>query len=148
VPSSRTWDQVLSFASTTFVKLMREEQAMPGDQSRKVRDAIQQVGEKISSAKALRSLLGGLCSDLKRFVPVDSLGFETTRLTMLDIEKSQWLFSDHLGSSLPVAQRGSGYVSLLNLLLILQFVRNRISRGKNVILLLEEPELHLYPQVQ
>jgi hypothetical protein len=50
--------------------------------------------------------------------------------------------------SLPANRHGAGLLSLQTLILLLEFGRARKAKGKNFILAIEEPELHLPPPLQ
>lgn len=148
IPGARTWEQALSFTSSAFLKLLREEGALPGAHLIEVVKSLENARPLVSDAPQLAALLGELRSNVDHHIPTQDLSFNTTKLTMAEVEREQWLFSKSGSSILPITAEGSGFVSLLNLLMICRFVKNRTERGSNAILALEEPELHLYPHVQ
>ncbi len=98
----------------------------------------------------LKELREGIDAQLKQLVP-GSPGLEL-RLTATDTESLLQALVPHYrygnSVSLPAGRHGSGLLSLQTALLVLQIAERRRKANQNVIIAVEEPELHMPPGVQ
>ena len=98
---------------------------------------------------SLKGLREGIDAELKQHLPGNpSLEL---RLTGTDSESLLYALVPHYrfrGSvSLPAGRHGSGLLSLQTALLVLQIAERRRKANQNVIIAVEEPELHMPPGV-
>jgi hypothetical protein len=84
---------------------------------------------------------------LARLVGVEGdLGYELSDLSFDGLEQALVPFLRQEGCRpLPLRIQGSGVVSLQLFALILEFIQGREAKGLSSLLLIEEPELHLFP---
>lgn len=155
LPTARLWENAIRFTSSTFRKLVQEYDARPGVVLREITSALEQLEPKAESSEMLKQLIEGLSELMGQFVPLAGQretkpGFEVTRLSMEDVEKSLVLFlrSEEDGQRLPISCQGSGLISLQVLSMLLKFGEYRLNSKQTFILAVEEPELHLYPHLQ
>ena len=148
LPSNRTWDRVLSFASDLFKKVLKFQEAMPGKAISELKNWLLNPEKHIEDDEQLKDIIQRVNNELSGF-----LGKEESVLQFLpttgDVDGVlQTLFPYLKGkgdTNLPLGRHGSGVISLQTLLLLFEFGRARNKRGENFILITEEPELHLHP---
>jgi putative ATP-dependent endonuclease of the OLD family len=149
LPSNRQWDKLLSFNSSSFLKVLKSANAIPGTAVESLKSELRSTTTKIEDATQFKALLEKAEEELKGFLMLDSGGrlvYRTTSLDTLAVLQSQVphiLRSDN--SLLPFARHGAGMISLQAFLIVLAFAEQRKTQGKNFIFAAEEPELHLHP---
>ncbi|MHA1381896.1 MAG: ATP-dependent nuclease [Candidatus Helarchaeota archaeon] len=159
LPSRRTWDKTLTFNASTFIKLLKENNAIPSEIISDLRNALSEIkpspekkldGETTDFGKFIESVE----NELKKMELIESSN--NTKLiyrpTKLDVKSLLLCLTPHLRSTnniqIPLTHQGSGLLALQNMLLLIEFAKHRKKQGKNFIFLIEEPELHLYPSLQ
>ena len=99
---------------------------------------------------ALKELRDGVNLQLQKLIPGDAC--LELRLTGTDADSLLQALVPHYrygGSvSLPAGRHGSGLLSLQTALLVLQIASRRQKAKQNVIIVVEEPELHMSPGAQ
>lgn len=151
LPSAREWDKLLSFGSSTFIKVLKEYEAVPGLAIDRLKHDLRSGVTKVEEAEPFATILKDAESELGAFFFKENefrLAYRPTGLDAISVLRSLVAFLARAGQDdflLPVARQGSGVISLQTLLLLLAFGRKRIERAKNFILIAEEPELHLHP---
>jgi len=149
LPSNRQWDKLLSFSSSSFLKVLKSTGAIPGIAVESLKGELRAEMTNIEDAPIFGNLLRKAEEELKGFLMLESGGrlvYRTTALDTLAVLQSQVphiLRSDN--SLLPFARHGAGMISLQAFLIVLAFAEQRRSQGKNFIFAAEEPELHLHP---
>ena len=149
LPANRSWNRVVSFGSELFRRVLRFQDAIPGQAVTKLRDWLRSPEQRIENESPLREIVGRVNSELAAFVGADGAGL-TFRPTTGDIEGVLAALTPHLlgrgeDVALPVERHGSGVISLQTLLLLLEFGAARRDKEDNFLLAAEEPELHLHP---
>jgi len=150
VPALRTRDRVLSFAGETFRRLVTSRGGIPADVLLDERDrlrspqtAIEEVGELGEIARRLDAELARLLARTPKFqLRINGTSSEALLQSLV----AHYQFDG--GVSLPVGLQGTGVLSLQTMLLLLELARSRQEQGKSVVLVIEEPELHLPPGLQ
>jgi 5S rRNA maturation endonuclease (ribonuclease M5) len=114
------------------------------------RDRLRRDEHRVDLQGVLKELREGIDAQLKQLVP-GSPGLEL-RLTATDTESLLQALVPHYryasSVSLPAGRHGSGLLSLQTALLVLQIAERRRKANQNVIIAVEEPELHMPPGVQ
>lgn len=148
--SSREWDKLLSFGSSTFLKAVKENNAIPGQGIEKLKQQLRNETEKIEEGEKLARILKNASEELKSFTLIgedSELVYRPTTLDTLAILHSLIAHLQSEDSIIPVSRQGSGVISIQAFLLLLAFAELRKKEGKNFILIAEEPELHLHPSL-
>jgi len=148
LPSNRTWDRVLSFASDLFKKVLKFQEAMPGKAISELKEWLKKPGKRIEEDSHLKSIIDRVNSELSGFIGKEEAVLQFLPTTGDVDGVLQALFPYLKGKAdvnLPLGRHGSGVISLQTLLLLFEFGRARSKRGENFILVTEEPELHLHP---
>lgn len=149
--SNREWDRLLSFGSSTLLKVLREYDALPGQALKELKAQLRTGVVKIEEASPLRDMLEAAARELRSFLLVGSSGKLIYRPTSLDavavLQSLVAHVSESGGQLVPVSRHGAGTVSLQAFLLLLAFAERRNAAGRNFILAAEEPELHLHPSL-
>lgn len=151
LPSNRQWEKLLSFGSSSFLKVLKSTSAVPGSSIEALKTELRNPGTKVELSESLKPLLDQAEQELRGFLLIDEgskLGYRPTNLDATSVLQSlvpHVLRQD--GTLLPFARNGSGTVSLQAFLIVLAFAEHRRKAGKNFILLAEEPELHLHPSL-
>lgn len=148
LPSKRTWDRTMTFNSELFRRVLKFQEAIPGQTVVNLRDELREDENNIEEQAPLKDIIERLNLELSGFVTDD--GSEITFLpTQGDIQgvldSLTPFIEGYEGTNIPVSKHGSGLISLQTLLLLLEFGRFRNSSKKNFFLCAEEPELHLQP---
>lgn len=149
LPSNRQWDKLLSFGSSSFLKVLKSAGAIPGTAVESLKGELRSTTTKIEDAAAFKPLLEKAEEELKGFLMIGSEGQLVYRPTSLDTLGVLQSLIPHIlqpdNSLLPFARHGSGMISLQAFLIVLAFAEQRKAEGKNFIFAAEEPELHLHP---
>jgi putative ATP-dependent endonuclease of the OLD family len=150
VPAHRTWDRLVSFNSELFRRILESSGSLEAAEVLAERDRLRQDAHRVDLLGVLKELREGIDSQLKQLVP-GSPGLEL-RLTATDTESLLQALVPHYrygnSVSLPAGRHGSGLLSLQTALLVLQIAARRRKANQNVIIAVEEPELHMPPSVQ
>jgi len=150
VPAHRTWDRLVSFNSELFRRILESSGSLEAAEVLAERDRLRRDEHRVDLEGVLKELREGIDAQLKQLVP-GSPGLEL-RLTATDTESLLQALVPHYrytGSvSLPAGRHGSGLLSLQTALLVLQIAERRRKANQNVIIAVEEPELHMPPGVQ
>jgi putative ATP-dependent endonuclease of the OLD family len=149
--SSREWDKLLSFSSSSLLKVIREYDAMPGQAIESLKTELRDRVTKVEEAVPFSTILQSAAKELQSFLLIHEASGIAYRPTSLDTVSVMQSLTAHIvkedGVLVPVSRQGAGLVSLQAFLLLLAFAEQRKSAGKNFILLAEEPELHLHPSL-
>jgi len=151
LPAQRQWDKLLSFGSSSFLKVLRQADAIPGTDVEKLKAELRSPGTAIEEATNLKPLLLAAEAELRRFLMLPTGGGLAYRATSLDTFGVLQSLLPHIkngnGGLLPLSRQGAGMVSLQSFLIVLAFAEKRRAEGKNFLLVAEEPELHLHPSL-
>lgn len=151
LPSNRQWDKLLSFGSSSFLKALRQADAVPGAYLEMLKAELRAPRTAIEEAPNLQPLLASAENELRRFTMLPegrTLAYRPTSLDTFGVLQSLLPHvKDSAGKLLPLSRQGAGMVSLQSFLIILAFAEQRRTMGKNFILIAEEPELHLHPSL-
>lgn len=149
--SNREWDRLLSFGSSTLLKVLREYDALPGKALEDLKAQLRTGVVKIEEASPLCEILEAATQELRSFLLVGSSGKLVYRPTSLDAVAVLQSLVAHVSEPgdqlVPVSRQGAGMISLQAFLLLLAFAERRKTTGRNFILAAEEPELHLHPSL-
>jgi hypothetical protein len=149
--SNREWDKLLSFGSSTLLKLLREYHALPGRALEELKAQLRSSVVKIEEASPLCDILDASARELQSFFLIQPSGRLVYRPTSLDAASVLQSLVAHVSESddllVPVSRHGAGMISLQAFLLLLAFAEQRRTNGRNFILAAEEPELHLHPSL-
>lgn len=149
LPGNRQWDKLLGFGSSSFMKLLRQSDAIPGQYIEDLKKELRDPTTKVEDAPNLKPLLAAAEKELRSFMMLQSSGSLAYRVTSLDTLAVLQSLLPHVddGMLLPLSRQGAGMVSLQSFLIVLAFAEKRKAEGKNFILVAEEPELHLHPSL-
>lgn len=149
--SNRDWDKLLSFRSSSLLKVIREYDALPGKAIDKLKGQLRTEVAKIEESAPLSDILAAATKELQSFLLIGQASKMVYRPTALDAISVLQSLVAHIAESqdiiIPVARHGAGMVSLQAFLLLLAFAEHRRKAGQNFILAAEEPELHLHPSL-
>lgn len=149
--SNREWDKLLSFGSSTLLKVLREYEALPGRAIDTLKEQLRTEVVKVEESAPFSDILEAAEKELQAFALIGPSGRLVYRPTSLDaLAVLQCLVAHIEGEDsvlVPVSRQGAGTVSLQAFLLLLAFAANRRHAGRNFILAAEEPELHLHPSL-
>lgn len=149
--SNREWDKLLSFSSSSLLKVIRENNALPGKTVEDIKNQLRTSIAKIEDAAPLSGILNAAAKELQSFLLINASSRLVYRPTSLDTLSVLQSLVAHIADSddvlLPVARHGAGMVSLQAFLLLLAFAEQRRKSNSNFILAAEEPELHLHPSL-
>jgi putative ATP-dependent endonuclease of OLD family len=152
LPSSRYWERGLSFGSSQFIKLLRENEALPLSLLTAYKDELKNPNTKVEEKGEFKNILGNVENELQNFLllsQTSNIVYRSTALTTDSILKS---LSPHVkgedASIIPFTNQGSGFISLQTFLILLEFIKQRKNSKSNTIFVAEEPELHLHPSLQ
>ena len=151
LPSNRQWEKLMSFGSSSLLKVLKSADAIPGSQIEALKTELRAPTTKIEDAAPLSEILRQAEEELQGFLMLERgsrLVYRPTSLDSLSVLQSLVPHVQHInGLQLPFARHGSGMVSLQAFLIVLAFAELRRKQGKNFILAAEEPELHLHPSL-
>lgn len=149
--SNRDWDKLLSFRSSSLLKVIREYDALPGSAIDELKGQLRADVAKIEESAPLSDILAAATKELQSFLLIGQASKIVYRPTALDAISVLQSLVAHVADPhdiiIPVARHGAGTVSLQAFLLLLAFAEHRRSAGQNFILAAEEPELHLHPSL-
>ena len=149
--ANRDWDRLLSFNSSSLLKVIREYDALPAELIQELKHQLRDETAKIENGGALSEILKAAAKELRAFLLIEKQGAIAYRPTSLDTFAVLQSLVAHIiqpdGTLLPIARHGAGMVSLQAFLLLLAFAEQRKKSGRNFILGAEEPELHLHPSL-
>ncbi len=148
LPSKRIWDRTISFGSELFNRVVRFQDAVPGETITNLRDALRDIEHRIEETDPLKTIVDRLNNELQGFLnsKEKTISFLPTTGDISGVLNSITPFIEgQRGTNIPVSKHGSGLISLQTLLLLLEFGRHRNDNDKNFFLVAEEPELHLNP---
>ena len=151
VPATRTWDRMASFGSDLFKGLVNTLEALPSDLLLQERDRLRKPENPIEQEPAFREIVKRIEARYADLLP-NKTRFHL-RVTDTDSDALLRSLLPHYGRSetappLPAGRQGTGFLSIQTLTLLLEFGRARRAAGKNFIIAIEEPELHLPPGLQ
>lgn len=151
LPGYRQWDKLLGFGSSSFMKVLRQADAIPGSDVEKLKEELRVPKTAIEQAANFKPLLVSAEEELRRFMMLQDGGSLVYRVTSLDtlgvLQSLLPHLKDSAGQLLPLSRQGAGLISLQSFLIVLAFAEKRRAAGKNFILIAEEPELHLHPSL-
>lgn len=151
LPSSREWDRVLAFGSSSFLKMLREYGGVPGKTIEALKRELRRPDSRIEDAAGLKDILASAEKELRSFLMVSGSGRLIYRPTSLDVLSVLKSLVPHVAQGddflLPVARHGAGLVSLQTFLILLAFAAHRLKSGRHFLFIAEEPELHLHPSL-
>ena len=149
--SNREWDKLLSFSSSSLLKVLREYDALPGAAIENLKQQLRTGVAKIEEVSPLSDILETAAKELQSFLFIDKSSRIAYRPTSLDTVSVLQSLVAHVAqpgdSFLPVARHGAGMVSLQAFLILLAFAEQRKKSNRNFVLAAEEPELHLHPSL-
>ncbi len=149
--SNRDWDKLLTFRSSSLLKVIREYDALPGKTVDELKKQLRTDVAKIEDSAPLSEILEAATKELQSFLLIGQSSRMVFRPTNLDAIAVLQSLVAHIAQSddvlIPVARHGAGMVSLQAFLLLLAFAEHRQKTGQNFILAAEEPELHLHPSL-
>lgn len=149
LPGNRQWEKLLSFGSSSFLKVLKSASAVPGTSIDALKAELRDPVSKVEMAPTFKPLLDLAEQELRGFLLMEETSTLIYRPINLDATSVLQSLVPHVlrkdGSLLPFARNGSGTVSLQAFLIVLAFAEHRRKAGKNFILIAEEPELHLHP---
>jgi putative ATP-dependent endonuclease of OLD family len=150
VPAHRTWDRLVSFSSELFRRILESTGTLEASEVLAERDRLRGDNHRVDLEGALKELRDGVNLQLRKLVPGGAK--LELRLTGTDTDSLLQALVPHYryeGSvSLPAGRHGSGLLSLQTALLVLQIAARRKKAKQNVIIVVEEPELHMSPGAQ
>jgi putative ATP-dependent endonuclease of OLD family len=150
IPASRSWDRMISFGSELFRRVVSSEGGLPAESILATRDLLRKPALPLEDDPRLKPIIAEVNNE------ISSLFGEGNdvllRLTATDSASVLDAVTPHFGSvdtpMVPARRQGSGLISLQSLFLLLHFGTRRLEAGKGFCLALEEPELHLPPNIQ
>jgi putative ATP-dependent endonuclease of the OLD family len=149
VPAHRTWDKLVSFNSELFRRILDSSGSLEATEILAERDRLRLDEYRVDLQGSLKALCEGINSELKHLLSGDPT--LELRLTGTDSESLLYALIPHYrygaSVSLPAGRHGSGLLSLQTALLVLQVAARRRKANQNVIIAVEEPELHMPPGV-
>ncbi len=151
LPSERTSERILTFGSSTFIKVVKENDAIPGSEINDIKDELRNPNVKVDESVGFNEIVTRTKKELAGFITDMHDSDLVYRISALDTESVMKSLVPHIKTGdlvVPLSRHGAGVISLQLLLLLLEFGRYRMRLSKNFILLAEEPELHLHPAAQ
>jgi hypothetical protein len=148
LPGNRQWDKLLSFGSSSFLKVLKASGAIPGSTIDKLKMELRNPQNKIEDDPSIAAVIKSAEQELQQFLMFRDKAEIAYRPTMLDSRSVMQSLIPHVLHStflLPFSRHGAGMNSLQAFLIVLAFAEQRKQKGKNFILIAEEPELHLHP---
>lgn len=151
LPSSRDSERVLTFGSSSFLKMLREYGGVPGKAIEALKHELRKPTTFIEDAAGLKDVLERAESEMKSFLLMKEASRLAYRATSLDVLSVLRSLVPHVlrgsGVLLPLARHGSGMASLQVFTILLAFAQYRLQAGQNFMFVAEEPELHLHPSL-
>jgi len=150
LPANRQWDKLLSFGSSSFLKVLKASGSIPGSTIDQLKAELRTLASKIEEDPAVSELIAIAERELAQFQMFKDgaqLVYRPTQLDTRSVMQSLVPHVQHSGFLLPFNRHGAGMNSLQAFLIVLAFAEQRRQKRKNFILLAEEPELHLHPSL-
>ena len=150
LPGNRQWDRLLSFSSSSFLKMLKSNGAIPGEAVEALKDELRRSGQAVGQDKSFQDILEHAEQELASFAMFEGdwrIAYHPTSLDSRAVMQSLVPHVEHDNFLLPFNRHGSGMNSLQSFLILLAFAQQRNKAGKNFILIAEEPELHLHPSL-
>lgn len=150
LPTLRLRENIISFNSYIFKNLLNKISNLPSDYIIKERDKFRNPEEPIEKINGLNEVVSRINDSFKELLPLNpELKF---RFTQTDSDSILRIISPHYSidgkTSLPAKKHGTGLLSLQFLLLLLELGKIKKQKGESFILLIEEPEIHISPNIQ
>ncbi len=149
LPSSRHWQTALHLDRSIMGRLLRHQGVFPVlDSWEKLSASVLGHTAKVEQESLpFKELLGRVRDRLAQLVGLPGdLGYELSDLSFRGLEQALVPFLKRSAARpLPLRHEGSGLISLQLFALILEFIRSRQDKGMSSLLVIEEPELHLFP---
>ena len=150
IPTSRSWDRMLSFSSELFRRVIRAADGLPGKTVLDERDRLRRPNPTLEGDERLSPVIDEVNAEMSRLLgkttPLRLRVTATDSASVLEAVTPHYQTGDR--TPIPAKRQGSGLVSLQSLFLLLHFGQKRINDGESFFMALEEPELHLPPAVQ
>jgi putative ATP-dependent endonuclease of OLD family len=150
IPASRSWDRMISFGSELFRRVVSSEGGLPAESILATRDLLRNPKPPLEDDARLKPIIGEVNKEITSLFGEGNDVY--LRLTATDSASVLESVTPHFGSGeatmVPARRQGSGLISLQSLFLLLHFGKRRVEAGKGFCLALEEPELHLPPNIQ
>ena len=140
----------MSFNSELFRRILESTGPVEAKEILCERDRLRNDDHRVDLEGSLKELREGINLHLSKLIP-GGAGLEL-RLTGTDTDSllkalvPHYRYSDSV--SLPAGRHGSGLLSIQSALLVLQIATRRKKAQQNVIVVVEEPELHMSPGAQ
>jgi hypothetical protein len=151
IPGNRQWDRLMSFGSSSFLKALRQSDAIPGEEIEKLKLELRDSKSGVEDSSGFKAVLTSVEAELRSFLMLKTGSTLVYRTTSLDtfgvLQNLLPHVKDAQGVLLPLSRQGAGMVSLQSFLVVLAIAQKRKKAGKNFILVAEEPELHLHPSL-
>jgi len=148
LPAKRTWDRTMTFNSELFRRVLKFQEAIPGQTVVNLRNDLRNDKNRIEDQEPLNTIIKRLNLELSGFITDEgrSITFLPNQGDVQGVLDNLTPFIEGVdGLKIPIGKHGSGLISLQTLLLLLEFGRYRNKLGNNFFLCTEEPELHLQP---
>jgi hypothetical protein len=149
LPSSRHWQTALHLDRSIMGRLLRHQGVFPVlDSWEKLSRSVLEHTDKVEQqSDSFRDLLGRVRDRLAQLIGLPGdLGYELSDLSFRGLEQALVPFlKGSAARPLPLRHEGSGLISLQLFALILEFIRSRQDKRMSSLLVIEEPELHLFP---
>lgn len=150
LPTLRLRENIVSFNSYIFKNLLNKITNLPSDYIIKERDKFRNPEEPIEKIDGLNEVVKRINDSFKELLPLNpELKF---KFTQTDADSILRIISPHYSidgkTDLPAKKHGSGLLSLQFLLLLLELGKIRRQNSESFILLIEEPEIHISPNIQ
>ena len=84
LPGNRQWDKLLSFSSSSFLKMLKSQGAIPGEAIESLKEELRQAGDAIGRDKTLSTILDQAETELAGFAMFKAAWRKAYRPTALD----------------------------------------------------------------
>ncbi|MBU1098511.1 MAG: AAA family ATPase [Bacteroidetes bacterium] len=150
LPTLRLRENIISFNSYIFKNLLNKISNLPSDYIIKERDKFRNPEEPIEEISGIKEVVSRINDSFKELLPLNPE--LKLKFTQTDAESILRIISPHYSidskTALPAKRHGSGLLSLQFLLLLLELGKIKKQNGESFILLIEEPEIHISPNIQ
>jgi putative ATP-dependent endonuclease of OLD family len=150
LPAFRSRERSISYGADLLRRVITKLGGLPAEQIIMERDRLRNPQLPLEGEERLTSIVSSINDQISNIFPGKPK--LKLRLTATDSESLLQNLVPHYeysnGVPLPAGRHGTGLSSLQSLILLLEIGKSRINEGKNFILALEEPELHLPPGLQ
>ena len=135
IPANGSWDQMLSFSSELFRRVISATDGLPSETIIAERDRLRAPIEPLENDARLKPVVDEVNTEIARLLGVQSP--LRMRLTGTDansvLETVVPHFVTAIGSEVPSKRQGSGLISLQSLFLLLHFGQKRIKDGEKLL---------------